>query len=545
MSREKLLRLNHLCIAYGTKQTGFHEVVHDFSAELDEGEILCIAGESGSGKSTVLKAIVGMPSYVTEVMSGEVLFRGKDLVPMGWDERQKLLGTEIGLVQQNPAAAFNPIRTYEKQFQETLLSHGHPYDQTEILETFGKLGLPKDERILKSCPYEMSGGMNQRIAIALITLLKPPLLLCDEVTSALDVTTQDQVADELLKLRDTTGIAILLITHNLGLAAKMADRVAILFGGERKEYGPVEQVLRHPKSSDTKKLLGAIPTFHKELPKRDLSGDVILTIDNAVRNYHVNGNTVHALRGVSLDVHRGEILGIVGESGSGKSTILRHAACLDHLTDGAITLKGRDVTHGTPKKVCADLQMVFQDAYASFDPRKKLRDSLLETLRIANKRAGRKETKEQMEEVMTRHIKAVGLDPELLDRYPSRLSGGQCQRMAIARAVSVHPDLLLCDEATSALDVFAQEEVVKLLSRLREELDITILFISHDLALVHSFCDRVIVLKDGAVVETGKAHDVICSPKEEYTKQLMASVLTLDELDKRSDLHAESSEDGD
>lgn len=550
----ELLRMQDVCIAYGNT-----EVVHGISFHMNPGGVFCLAGESGSGKSTVLKAILGLPAYLSDVTSGSIRFRGRELPDRAGRERPRLLGTEIGMVQQNPAASFNPIRTFEKQYRETLTSHGVPFDTDRIVGAFRKMNLPADISLLKRCPYEVSGGMNQRLAIALMMLLQPRLLLCDEVTSALDVTTQKQVADELLALRDETGLGILLVTHNLGLAARMADNIGILHGGTLVESGPVRDVLGNPQADYTKELIRAVPDLNRRLPeagplprpcpqaaRQDSAGSPaaavpagpggpenaaapLLRVDGAVRRYRVNGTTVDALNGVSLTVNRGEVLGIVGESGSGKSTLLRHIACLERLTEGTVTLDGRDITKGSPKAVCAELQMVFQDTYASFDPRMTVQASLRETARAADRRRGVHRCRDETDADILRLVGRVGLAENLLARLPSRLSGGQCQRMAIARAVSAKPELLLCDEATSALDVTAQEEVLKLLAGLRREYGLTILFVSHDIAVVHSLCDRVLVLKDGKIVEQGPVDRVIHSPRETYTKELMASVLTLEQ----------------
>lgn len=513
-TRELLLEMTDLRVSYGAL-----EALHGYDLQLAPGEIHVIAGESGSGKSTILKALLGLTSYSAEVTGGSLKFLGKDLLSLSDKERRDLLGEEIGLIAQNPAASFNPLRTFRSQFEETLESHGKKLDEHEVFHVFKTLGLPTDGRVLESCPYEVSGGMCQRVAIALLMLLKPRLLLCDEVTSALDVTTQKQVADELLRLRDETGMGILMVTHNLGLAAYMADQVSVLLHGDCVEQGA--SVLKNPQHAYTKKLLHDVPDFEEVLRKRSIFESATpkaVTLKDVHKTYKVRGKDVHALQGVDLDLSQGEILGIVGESGSGKSTILRQVCGMESPEIGEVTLTGK-------------YQYIFQDAYASFDPRMTIRQSLYESIRNAVRRDGkafiRGRRVSEYDKLIGSYLTQVGLSEELLDRYPSRLSGGQCQRMAIARALLAEPEVLLCDEITSALDVTAQREVVELLVRLQKEFGLSILFVSHDLALVHSFCDRILVLKSGEVVECDESSNVILHSEDPYTLQLLDSVLTV------------------
>ncbi|MEE1293233.1 MAG: ABC transporter ATP-binding protein [Clostridiales bacterium] len=522
--KESLLSMKGLRVSYGD-----YEALHGYCLELAPGEIHCIAGESGSGKSTILKALLGLTSYSAEVTGGSMSFAGQDVLAMSDRERRDLLGDEIGLIAQNPAASFNPLRTFRVQFQETLESHGKKLDEHEVFHVFKTLGLPTDGRVLSSCPYEVSGGMCQRVAIALLMLLRPRLLLCDEVTSALDVTTQKQVADELLRLRDETGMAILMVTHNLGLAAYMADTISVLLNGDCVESGPVgghyrgdvPGVLSTPAHNYTKKLLHDVADFEDDLRARtafEPDAPRAVQLSDVHKSYKVRGNEVEALKGVDLLLYKGEILGVVGESGSGKSTILRQICGMETPEFGDVILDGK-------------YQYIFQDAYASFDPRMTIRQSLYESIRNAAKRDGKPSQRGSMvpeyeDRIMT-YLEQVGLSTDLLDRFPSRLSGGQCQRMAIARALVGDPEVLLCDEITSALDVTAQREVVELLVHLHEELGLSIVFVSHDLALVHSFCDRILVLKSGEVITCGDAKKVIRHTEEPYTKQLLDSVLTV------------------
>ncbi|MBQ1529768.1 MAG: ABC transporter ATP-binding protein, partial [Clostridia bacterium] len=419
--KESLLSMKGLRVSYGD-----YEALHGYCLELAPGEIHCIAGESGSGKSTILKALLGLTSYSAEVTGGSMSFAGQDVLAMSDRERRDLLGDEIGLIAQNPAASFNPLRTFRVQFQETLESHGKKLDEHEVFHVFKTLGLPTDGRVLSSCPYEVSGGMCQRVAIALLMLLRPRLLLCDEVTSALDVTTQKQVADELLRLRDETGMAILMVTHNLGLAAYMADTISVLLNGDCVESGPVgghyrgdvPGVLSTPAHNYTKKLLHDVADFEDDLRARtafEPDAPRAVQLSDVHKSYKVRGNEVEALKGVDLLLYKGEILGVVGESGSGKSTILRQICGMETPEFGDVILDGK-------------YQYIFQDAYASFDPRMTIRQSLYESIRNAAKRDGKPSQRGSMvpeyeDRIMT-YLEQVGLSTDLLDRFPSRLSGG-------------------------------------------------------------------------------------------------------------------------
>ena len=522
--KESLLSMKGLRVSYGD-----YEALHGYCLELAPGEIHCIAGESGSGKSTILKALLGLTSYSAEVTGGSMSFAGQDVLAMSDRERRDLLGDEIGLIAQNPAASFNPLRTFRVQFQETLESHGKKLDEHEVFHVFKTLGLPTDGRVLSSCPYEVSGGMCQRVAIALLMLLRPRLLLCDEVTSALDVTTQKQVADELLRLRDETGMAILMVTHNLGLAAYMADTISVLLNGDCVESGPVgghyrgdvPGVLSTPAHNYTKKLLHDVADFEDDLRARtafEPDAPNAVQLSDVHKSYKVRGNEVEALKGVDLLLYKGEILGVVGESGSGKSTILRQICGMETPEFGDVILDGK-------------YQYIFQNAYASFDPRMTIRQSLYESIRNAAKRDGKPSQRGSMvpeyeDRIMT-YLEQVGLSTDLLDRFPSRLSGGQCQRMAIARAMAVRPEILLCDEITSALDVSSQAQILRLLADICRENHTSAIFVSHDLAVIRCLCDRVMIMRNGSLVEEGSAAQVIQDPKEEYTRKLVDSVLKI------------------
>lgn len=514
---DTVLSIKNLSVNYGKQP-----VLSDISLDIKQGEIIGIVGESGCGKSTLLKAIFPKKASGLSIFSGSIAFDHQDLTAVDRPGRD-FCGKEIGMIVQNPKASFNPIRTYRKQFMETLKSHGL-YGKTDfekqVLETFEKLNLSGGAEILDSCPYEMSGGMNQRIAIALAILLKPRLLLADEPTSALDVTSQDLVMEELLRIRSYTNTAILLVTHNIGLLSGIADKAGVLHQGRMVEWGTVAEVFGSPKHSYTERLLAAVPKISflgGRIPQK--TTESLLKLEEVCKEYRRKKTPFPALSQIGLEVNAGEILGVVGESGSGKSTLLGMIAGLWNPTTGSVLFKDRQMSDKRSKKDFCGMQMVFQNAAESFDPRYKIRHSISGALKNLCGIKSRKERDKKIDELMIR----VGLSPDLADRYPWQLSGGQCQRAAIARAISVEPELLLCDEITSALDVPVQADMVQLLKKLVKETGMAVIFVSHDLVLVSSFCERIMVLYQGKCVEAGATGDLMKSPMEDYTKRLLAS----------------------
>ncbi len=458
-----LIEVNDLCINYGKK-----EVVHKASFTLGTGEILAIVGESGSGKSTILKALMQIPAFGVGVSDGTISFQGKDLLHMTGHEMTKLRGTQMGAIFQNPYAALNPIRKIGLQFMETLRSHKH-ISKTEatayILDIFERLNLKNGERILNSYPYQLSGGMNQRVAIALSMLMKPKLLLADEPTSALDVTTQAQVVDELLRLKEEFQTSIIIVTHNMGCAAKLADKTIIMHNGHVVDYGPSKEVLHNPKDAYSKMLLCSIPKLNITNEVADVDGKKLLEVKELCKTYGHGKKEFHALKYVNFDVRQGEILGIVGESGSGKSTIAKQVIRLEKPTHGTIHLTDLELSVLKERdfhKIYKNIQMVFQNAIGSFDSHMKIRTSITEAIKNMTPMRKSSEINNRIDDLMLK----VGLTTEMADRYPHELSGGQCQRAAIARALALNPQILICDEATSALDVSAQAQVVKLLQEL-------------------------------------------------------------------------------
>jgi len=543
---QELLRIDHLTAGYGGDA-----VIEDISISLHTGEVLGIVGESGSGKSTLLKAIAQIRGLSTEIHAGTVSFDTKNLAVLSEGERRRLRGEEIAMVFQYAGASLNPTRQIGTQLVETMRAHTD-FSREEIYaratEVFGGMGFTDPRRILATYPFELSGGMAQRAAIALAVILRPQLLLADEPTSALDATIQRQVLDELRALKERTGTAILFITHNIGVVRHIADRVAVMCKGKIVEQGSVNEVLGNPQHPYTQELLAAVPKMsaatHTDCDHRDHAEDAVasptltgeadcvssdgrssplLRFDNVSMHFDDAGGRVQAIDGISFSLAQRELLGIVGESGSGKSTVAKLLTGLHTPTGGKILLDGKDITHAVGKErrtLYTRIQMVFQDAVGSFNPRRTVGAMIGETIcRLCTPDA--RATEKRVAELLTE----VGLPSSYANRYPHEMSGGECQRAAIARAMAVHPEILVCDEATSALDVSVQAKIIALLLHLQREHGMSLLFISHDLPLVSSIADRVLIMQNGRIVEQGETSRVLREPSEDYTRNLLQAAL--------------------
>ena len=543
---QELLRIDHLTAGYGGDA-----VIEDISISLHTGEVLGIVGESGSGKSTLLKAIAQIRGLSTEIHAGTVSFDTKNLAVLSEGERRRLRGEEIAMVFQYAGASLNPTRQIGTQLVETMRAHidlSREEIYARAAEVFGGMGFPDVRRILATYPFELSGGMAQRAAIALAVILRPQLLLADEPTSALDATIQLQVLDELRALKERTGTAILLITHNIGVVRHIADRVAVMCKGKIVEQGSVNEVLGNPQHPYTQELFAAVPKMsaatHTDCNRRDhaedaaasptLTGEAdcvssdgrsspLLRFDNVSMHFDDAGGRVQAIDGISFSLAQRELLGIVGESGSGKSTVAKLLTGLHTPTGGKILLDGKDITHAVGKErrtLYTRIQMVFQDAVGSFNPRRTVGAMIGETIcRLCTPDA--RATEKRVAELLTE----VGLPSSYANRYPHEMSGGECQRAAIARAMAVHPEILVCDEATSALDVSVQAKIIALLLHLQREHGMSLLFISHDLPLVSSIADRVLIMENGRIVEQGETSRVLREPSEDYTRNLLQAAL--------------------
>ncbi len=540
---QELLRIDHLTAGYGGDS-----VIEDISIRLHTGEVLGIVGESGSGKSTLLRAITQIRGLSTEIHAGTVSFDTKNLAVLSEGERRRLRGEEIAMVFQYAGASLNPARRIGTQLVETMRAHTD-LSREEIYaratEVFGGMGFTEPRRILSAYPFELSGGMAQRAAIALAVILRPQLLLADEPTSALDATIQLQVLDELRALKERTGTAILLITHNIGVVRHIADRVAVMCKGKIVEQGSVTEVLENPQHPYTRELLAAVPKMsaatHTDCDRmehmhvtqtasaiteeKDISGDedTFLRFENISMHFDDAAGRVQAVDSISFSLARRELLGIVGESGSGKSTVAKLLTGLHLPTSGNILLDGKDITHAHGKErraLYTRIQMVFQDAVGSFNPRRTIGAMIGETIcRLCT--PDERDTKRRVAELLTE----VGLPSSYAMRYPHEMSGGECQRAAIARAMAVHPEILVCDEATSALDVSVQAKIIALLLHLQREHGMSLLFISHDLPLVSSIADRVLIMQNGRIVEQGETSRVLREPSEDYTRNLLRAAL--------------------
>ena len=544
---KELLRIDHLTAGYGGDA-----VIEDISIRLHTGEVLGIVGESGSGKSTLLKAIAQIRGLSTEIHAGTVSFDTKNLAVLSEGERRRLRGEEIAMVFQYAGASLNPTRQIGTQLVETMRAHTD-LSQSEIraraAEVFGGMGFTDIDHILRAYPFELSGGMAQRAAIALAVILRPQLLLADEPTSALDATIQLQVLDHLRDLRERTGTAILLITHNIGVVRHIADRIAVMCKGKIVEQGAVTEVLGNPQHPYTRELLSAVPQMCAAPPSAPINcgghgqaedkspahahasveraqaedADALLRFDNVSMHFDDAAGRVQAIDGISFSLARRELLGIVGESGSGKSTVAKLLTGLHAPTGGKIFLDGRNITHASGRErraLYTRMQMVFQDAVGSFNPRRSIGAMIGETIcRLCT--PDERDTKRRVAELLTE----VGLPTSYATRYPHEMSGGECQRAAIARAMAVHPEILVCDEATSALDVSVQAKIISLLLHLQREHGMSLLFISHDLPLVSSIADRVLIMQNGRIVEQGETSRVLREPSEDYTQNLLRAAL--------------------
>ena len=498
--------------------------VEDVSFSLDAGEILCIVGESGSGKSISAAALTGLLPRGLPVTAGRIEFEGRNLLACSPAEMRALRGARIATVFQEPMTALNPLMRVHDQVAEVMQVHGRPVGRrvTELLEA---VGLPDPARIARSYPHALSGGQRQRVMIAAALALEPAILIADEPTTALDVTTQKQILALIREIQSRRGTGVLFITHDFGVVAEIADRVAVMQRGRIVEQGPAASVLNAPQHPYSRALIAAVP--HRAPQARpDATGEPVLELVGVGKTYRTGGlfsagRTVAAVQAASLQIRRGETLGLVGESGSGKSTLARCVVRLIVADQGAIRFGATDLrplSRTAWKPYRKRIQMVFQDPFASLNPRRKVRDILIEGP-IAHG-VPRSEARARAAELLA----LVQLDPGAADRFPHEFSGGQRQRIGIARALAMQPELLIADEPVSALDVSVQAQILALLEDLRVRLGLTMLFITHDLRVAAQICDRVAVMRRGQIVEQGSTATVFAQPAHEYTRMLLDSV---------------------
>jgi peptide/nickel transport system ATP-binding protein len=525
---EHILEVTGLSVEFHTVY-GRVQAVKDVSFHLDRGETLAILGESGSGKSVSASAIMNLidspPGYIT---AGEIRYRGESLIGMDAEKRRQINGRRIAMIFQDPLAHLNPVYTVGWQIAETLTTHGVAGDdaRARALELMERVGIVDARARMKQYPHQFSGGQRQRLMIAMALALKPDILIADEPTTALDVTVQAQILRLLEELQKETGMGLLLITHDLGVVAEVASRVLVMNAGEIVERGSVREVFKNPVHSYTQKLIGAAPGrggFARPNGASAPHPEPLLRVEDVSKKY----GSLLALQKASFSLMPGETLAIVGESGSGKSTLAKTLLLLEEPTSGAAFYKGRDLFRLTPRDLFAmrrEIQMVFQDPTQSLNPRMTVSQLISEAWAIHPKLLPKAKWRDRVAELLG----LVGLTPDHARRYPHQFSGGQRQRIAIARALALDPRLIICDEAVSALDVSIQAQVIRLLAKLRRELNLSYLFIAHDLPVVRDFADRVIVMQGGNIVETGTTEQIFTAPLQTYTRALLDASLEAD-----------------
>ena len=501
-------------------------IVKNMNLEVRAGETLCIVGESGSGKSVTSLAIMGLlPRESLVATEGRILIDGEDVLRAGPSRIRELRASKMAMVFQEPMTALNPVQKVGKQVEEVLKLHtglGAGERRRQVLDMLDSVGLPDIERMYDSYPHQLSGGQRQRIVIAMALILKPRLLIADEPTTALDVTTQKQILGLISELQARHDTAVIFITHDFGVVAEIADRILVMNRGEVVETGTRDQILANPSQAYTRMLVSSVPSLVP--PERGApDGEVVLDVRLLNKQYYKSKKlfqkqeTVAAASNVSLTLRRGEIVGIVGESGSGKSTVARCVVRLIDPSSGEVRLLDEDIT-GLPRgrmlAMRKKIQIIFQDPYRSLNPRRRVGESIIEGL--TNFGVSRSDALKQA----ARSMELVGLNADVLDRYPHQFSGGQRQRICIARALVMEPDVLVADEAVSALDVSVQAQVLALLEEVRQRVGVGVLFITHDLRVVYA-SGMTTVMQRGKVVESGTARQVLSQPRQEYTRALI------------------------
>jgi peptide/nickel transport system ATP-binding protein len=506
--------------------------VDDISLTVHAREIVCIVGESGSGKSVTSSAIMGLlPKGVLTLESGQILLAGHDITRAGLDQLQKLRGDRMAMIFQEPMTALNPLMRVGDQIAEVFEFHattlGRDAVAKRVLALLDDVRLPSPETLRHAYPHQLSGGQRQRVMIAMALAMEPGLIIADEPTTALDVTSQAQVLRLLNELRGRHDNGVLFITHDFDVVAEIADRVVVMQSGRIVEQGPAADVLDRPRHPYTQRLLDARPRGDFRAPALQSAAIPALEVRNLTMRFETRSmfkskrRRVDALGGVSLQLARGETLGIVGESGSGKTTLGRCLARFATPTSGDILIDGRPVsalTAGDARGYCKRVQMVFQDPFRSFNPRRTVGRTLAEG--PMNFGADEQAVHARMLEM----LELVSMDPSALDRFPHEFSGGQRQRLSIARALMMEPEILIADEAVSALDVSVQAQILDLLESIRERLGVSMVFITHDLRVAARLCHRIAVMQRGKVVEIGSARDVFLRPSSDYTRELVAAI---------------------
>lgn len=537
----------------GTVVLSFEDLKVDFATEdgvvhavkgLDltvrAGEVVALVGESGSGKSVTSLSAMGLLPDSADV-TGKVHVTGTQVVGLSEDKLRRLRATEMAMVFQEPMTALNPVLTVERQLTEALEVHNIAYGKEanqRALDLLNKVGIPDAAKRIKQYPHQFSGGQRQRIVIAMALTCDPKVIIADEPTTALDVTVQAEILDLLRELKDDLGVGILLITHNMGVVADLADRVSVMFMGDLVEEGTVEEILHHAKHPYTQKLLASVPRLtdvalisegdssvvrqleDEAVAQRD-KDETVLSVRDVAIEYRVRRGVFRAAEHITFEVNKGRTTALVGESGSGKSTVAKAALGLIPVAEGKLEVEGKDLTRmrkAAAREMRKRIGVVFQDPAASLDPRFPIGDCVMEPM-VVHKVGSKADRIKRAKELLD----AVRLPSDVINRYPHELSGGQKQRVGIARALTLDPSLLVADEPTSALDVSVQAAVLEMLKELQAEFRFACLFVSHDLAVVDHLADEVVVMRQGHIVEQGPAERVLHFPHEEYTKELLAA----------------------
>jgi len=538
---DALLRVRGLTVAFGTGKKQ-REVLHGIDFDVYAGETVAIVGESGSGKSTTASAVIDLLPGTGRITGGQITLEGRELTAMSRREMERLRGREIGYVPQDPMSNLNPVWSIGFQVKEAIRANGLASGRKEVerraIEVLQQAGLADADRRLHQFPHQFSGGMRQRALIGIGLAADPKLLIADEPTSALDVTVQRVILDHLASLTREKGTSVLLITHDLGLAAERADRIIVMNQGEIVESGPSREILESPQHPYTQRLVAAAPSLASQRIQASVEhvttetevlaqAAPVVEVRDLVKEYRIRkggfaSEPFRAVDGVSFQIPRGKTLALVGESGSGKSTVAKMVLQLEEPTSGEVLVDGVPTTSLARREVFGlrrRMQPVFQDPYGSLDPLRSIGTLITEPLRVH----GVGDARSQRERVFEL-LDQVALPRELAFRYPNELSGGQRQRVAIARALALKPDIVVLDEAVSALDVLVQDQILTLLAQLQAELGLTYLFITHDLAVVRVAADLVCVMERGKVVEQGTVDEIFANPQEAYTRRLLDAI---------------------
>ncbi len=564
-----LLKIENLSVDF-TSDLGQTTALENISIDINKGEIVAIVGESGSGKSvTSLSVLQLIPSPPVLYKTGEIIAtindRSVNILKTDQKQLQQIRGNEIAMIFQEPMTSLNPVMSCGKQVTEAILIHKKITSteaKSRTMKLFEKVQLPDPERMYNSYPYQLSGGQKQRVMIAMAMSCDPALLICDEPTTALDVTVQKNILQLIKELQVQNEMGVIFITHDLGVVGEIADRIVVMYKGKIVEQNTKEQVFSNPQHPYTKALLACRPALHtkgerlpvvsdfmevddsgeitekstvksqKSKPEeaRLISTNILLTVES-LKVYFPSKKTflgkvlsyTKAVDDVSFDIYEGETLGLVGESGCGKSTLGRAILRLIEPTEGKIIYKGEDLAKADAAKLIAlrkKMQIIFQDPYSSLNPRKTIGSAIIEPMKVHQIYSTKSERKKKVIELLQK----VGLQPEHYDRYPHEFSGGQRQRIVIARALALQPSFIVCDESVSALDVSVQAQVLNLLNDLKKELGLTLLFISHDLSVIRYFSDRIIVMNKGKIEEIGAAEQVYQHSRSPYTKKLLSAI---------------------